>query len=221
MGSHTSSSGRRVNLRVVAALACALSAIVIAALLLRIESTWTPAQPAPSLTQPSDLVSLVDQANEPFSLQQLKGRTLVVTFIFTHCQTSCPLQVQALTRVQRALSPELSKRTQFVSFSIDPDRDTPAVLAQYAAVMGARTDNWSFVTGHPQELTWLHQHYGAQVKRLSGDQLDHRVAVYLVDANGELAQKYTGDLDPARLASEIADVDRLYNQSHQERAQVR
>jgi protein SCO1/2 len=123
-----------------------------------------------------------------------------------------------LTGVQRALSRELSKRVQLVSFSIDPERDTPAVLAQYASTMGANLENWSFVTGHPQEIAWLHQHFGAQVKRLSGDQLDHRVAVYLLDPNGQLAQKYTGNLDPLRLAKEIADVDRLYNQ---ERAQVR
>jgi protein SCO1/2 len=184
----------------------------------RAEGAWQPAEPAASPKTPADLISLVDQDKRPFSLQRLEGRTLAVSFIFTHCQTSCPLQVQALTGVQRALSRELSKRVQLVSFSIDPERDTPAVLAQYASAMGANLENWSFVTGHPQEIAWLHQHFGAQVKRLSGDQLDHRVAVYLLDTNGQLAQKYTGNLDPLRLAKEIADVDRLYNQ---ERAQVR
>ena len=220
MHSHTSSSGSRVNLRVVAVVACAAVALGVVAASFQWEGAWQPALPAASPEVPSDLVSLVDQENAPFSLQQLKGRTQVVTFIFTHCQTSCPLQVQALTLVQRALSPALSKRVHFVSFSIDPERDTPAVLAQYAAAMGAGLDNWSFVTGHPQEISWLHKHFGAQVKRLSGDQLDHRVAVYLLDASGELAQKYTGDIDPARLAKEIGDVDSLYNKS-QERAEVR
>lgn len=177
----------------------------------RAEGAWEAAPPAAAPREPSDLVSLVDHARRPFSWQKLRGRTLVVTFIFTHCQTSCPLQTQALTGVQRALPAELARRVQFVSISIDPERDTPAVLAQYAAAMGAELDNWSFVTGHSQEISWLHQHFGAQVKRLGGDQLDHRVAVYLLDANGELAQKYSGDVDPLRLAKEIGDVDRLYN----------
>lgn len=197
------------------------SACVVAAagfFAFRAEGAWQPAKPAVSPTTPSDLVSLVDQDKRPFSLQNLVGRTLAVSFIFTHCQTSCPLQVQALSGVQRALSRELSTRVQFVSFSIDPERDTPAVLAQYASAMGVDLENWSLVTGHPQEISWLHQHFGAQVELLTGDQLDHRVAVYLLDANGQLAQKYTGNLDPLRLAKEIADVDSLYNQ---ERAQVR
>lgn len=206
------------KLGVVATLAGAVVAAGFVAFAFYMEGAWTPAQPAATPTAPSDLVSLVDQESRPFSLRSLSGRTVVVSFIFTHCQTSCPLQVQALAGVQRALSPELSKRVQFVSFSIDPERDTPAVLAQYASAMGVRQENWSFVTGHPQELTWLHRHYGAQVKRLTGDQLDHRVAAYVLDAKGELAQKYTGDLDPLRLAKEIGDVDSLYNQ---ERAQVR
>jgi protein SCO1/2 len=223
MHPHTSSSGRRVNIRVLAAVVSVAIAASFAALTFQPEGAraFKPAPPAVSPKAPSELVSLVDQENAAFSLQRFEGRTLVVTFIFTHCQTSCPLQVQALTGVQRALTRALSSRVQFVSFSIDPERDTPAVLKQYAAAMGARLENWSFVTGHPQEISWLHQHFGAQVKRLSGDQLDHRVAVYLLDANGELAQKYTGDLDPLRLAKEIADVDRLYNESQPERAQVR
>lgn len=205
-----------------AAVTCVIAvAGLVIALASQARGPWEPSQPAASPRAPSDLLSLVDQDNRPFSLTALEGRTLAVSFIFTHCQTSCPLQAQALAGVQRVLSPALSERVQFVSFSIDPLRDTPSVLAQYAKAMGARLDNWSFVTGHPQELTWLHQHYGAQVKRLSGDQLDHRVAVYLIDAKGELAQKYTGDIDPSRLAKEIGDVDRLYNPSQQERAQVR
>lgn len=217
------SSGRSVNRHVasVAAVACLLGAAGLMAFAFRAHGAWTPAPPAAAPQAPSDLVSLVDQENRQFSFQALKGRTLVVSFIFTHCRTSCPLQVQGLTRVQRGLAPALSQRVQFVSFSIDPQRDTPAVLTQYAAAVGAELSNWSFVTGHPQEISWLHQHFGAQVKRISADQLDHRVAVYLLDANGELAQKYTGEVEPLRLAKEIADVDTLYNKSQHERVQVR
>jgi protein SCO1 len=201
------------SLRSIAAAACVAAAVGFAAFAYRATSVWEPSQPAASVHEPSDLVSLVDQAKRPFSLRALEGRTVVLSFIFTHCQTSCPLQTQALVGVQRALS----KRVQLVSVSIDPLRDTPQELTEYAEAMGAQLDNWSFVTGHPQEIAWLHKHFGAQVKRGSGDQLDHRVAVYLLDAHGQLAQKYVGDIDPQRLAREIGEVDSLY----QERAQVR
>jgi len=211
---------RRV-LAVVAAASCALAAVGFSAFAFQAKRPWQPSQPAASPGDPRDLTSLVDQEGEPFSLQKLQGRTVVLNFIFTHCQTSCPLQVQALTAVQRALPAALSPRVQIVSVSIDPLRDTPDVLAQYAASMGARLDNWSFVTGHPRDISWLHQHFGAQVKRLGGDQFDHRVAAYLLDANGQFVQKYTGDLDQLRLVKEIGDVDGLYNnKARQARAQV-
>lgn len=182
------------------------------------EGDFRPAQPAASPQHPNDLRSLVDQEEDAFSLQRLRGRTVVMNFIFTHCAASCPLQLRALTAVQQALPKELSRRVQFVSVTMDPERDTPVVLQRYATQMGARLDNWSFVTGHPAEIAWLHQHFGAQVKRGSGDQFDHRVAVYLLDANGSFAQNYVGDLDQTRLVREIADVDGLYNQPRHARA---
>lgn len=211
---------RRV-LVAVAATACLLVGAGFTVVAFRAKGAWKPSQPVAAPRDPSDLTSLVDQDAKPFSLHELKGRTVVMNFIFTHCQTTCPLQLQSLTAVQRALPRTLANRVQFVSVSMDPERDTPEVLGKYAATMGARLDNWSFVTGHPQEIRWLHEHFGAQVKRLSGGQFDHRVAVYLLDANSQFVQKYLGNLDPTRLATEIGDVDSLYNKSQPERAQVR
>lgn len=198
----------RYLLVVVAVALCALAGAGFTAITFR---GYRPAQPAASPHHPNDLLSLVDQDGRAFSLQRLRGRTLVMNFIFTHCAASCPMQLRALTGVQRALPEDLSRRVQFVSVTMDPERDTPSVLKQYAARMGARLPNWSFVTGHPAEITWLHQHFGAQVKRANGDQFDHRVAVYLLDADGAFAQNYVGNLDQSRLVKEIADVDGLYH----------
>lgn len=173
-------------------------------------------QSAHTPDHPNDLTSLVDQEGGRFAFESLKGRTVVMNFIFTHCQTSCPLQTQALTAVQRALAPSLQGRVQFVSVSMDPERDTPPVLKRYASKLRASLGNWSFVTGDEREITWLHQHFGAQVKRMGGDQFDHRVAVYLIDANGRFVQRYAGDLDQPRLVKEIGDVDGLYHKSRQQ-----
>jgi protein SCO1/2 len=161
----------------------------------------------------NDLTSLIDQDGNQFSFERLKGRTVVMNFVFTHCPTSCPLQTKALTAVQRAVAKSLHDRVQFVSVSMDPARDTPAVLKQYASSLGADPTNWSFVTGADDEIAWLHQYFGAQVKRTDGGQFDHRVAVYLLDASGRFIQRYTGDLEQPRLAKEIGDVDSLYNKS--------
>lgn len=163
---------------------------------------------------PNSLRSLVNQDGERFSFERLKGRTVVLNFIFTHCPSSCPMQTKALTTVQGALSDALRERVSFVSVSMDPERDTPSVLKQYATLLGARPSNWSFVTGSADEITWLGSHFSAQVTRIDAGQFNHRVAVYLLDANQRLVQTYSGEpLDQKRLLTEIEAVDRLFNQS--------
>lgn len=173
---------------------------------------------AAGVTTPKDLESLVDQEGKRFSFDGLQDHTVVMNFVFTHCPVSCPLQTKALAAVQRALPKSLQGRVQFVSVSMDPARDTPAVLKQYARTMGADLTNWSFVTGNESEITWLHTHYNAQVKRTEGGKFDHRVAVYLLDANQNLIQTYTGDFDQTRLAKETGEVDGIYNKRNGDRS---
>jgi protein SCO1/2 len=172
-----------------------------------------PPAPVASARQLDDLRSLVTQDGERFSFEGLKGRTVVMHFIFTHCPMSCPLQTTALASVQRKLPESLRGRVQFVSISVDPVRDTPPVLKDFGSAMGADFSNWSFVTGDSDEIAWLHRYFDARVKSLAGGQFDHRVAVYLIEGHGRVIQRYSGDLDQPRLAREIAEVDRLYNKS--------
>jgi protein SCO1/2 len=169
----------------------------------------SPASPR----EPSELTSLLDQNGARFSFERLKGRTVVMNFIFTSCPVSCPLQTRALTNVQRALPRALHGRVQFVSVTVDPAHDRPAVLKQFALGVGADLTSWSFVTGDDDEIASLHQHFDARVKKLDSGGFDHRVAVYLIESHGRVIQRYTGDLDQARLVKEIGEVDRLYNRS--------
>src|SRR5262245_14259863 len=92
-----------------------------------------PPASAARWSRPHQLASLADQDGKPFSFTQLQGHTVVMNFIFTHCPVSCPQQTRALTAVQRALPKSLQGRVRFVSVSMDPARDTPPVLKQYAA----------------------------------------------------------------------------------------
>jgi protein SCO1/2 len=159
---------------------------------------------------PEELTSLVDQDGRPFSFRQLQGHTVSLNFIFTSCPVSCPLQTQALTQVQRTMAEAGETRVRLVSVTMDPARDTPEVLRRYAMTLGANLAGWSFVTGAPEEITWLHRHFNAQVKAREGGQFDHRVAVYLLDAGGRLLQTYAAQpLDVHRVVEEMLTVDRL------------
>ena len=90
--------------------------------------------------------ALTDQNGSPLGSEQLRGRSWVAAFMFTRCPTICP----RITRLMRELQVEAKARgvgLRLVSFSVDPDNDTPAVLRAYADRYGADLSSWSFLTG--------------------------------------------------------------------------
>jgi protein SCO1/2 len=103
-----------------------------------------PAAPPVLGTVPA--FALTDQTGHPFGTRDLQGKVWVADFIFTACQGSCPLLTQKMALVAkraRQLGPEL----HLVSLTVDPERDTPERLAEYAARYGANPHKWSFLTG--------------------------------------------------------------------------
>lgn len=164
-----------------------------------------PERPA----SPQDLVSLLDQEGRPFSFAGLGKRTVLVNFIFTSCPVKCPTQTRDLVALQRALPPPLQARVRFVSVTVDPERDSAAVLKRYATALGADLASWSFVTGTQSELDWLYRFFSVGVAALEGGQYDHQMGAYLLDARGRVMQRYTGDIDKPRLLREIGAIDAL------------
>lgn len=94
--------------------------------------------------------AFVDQNGQPLTQGDLQGAVWVANFIFTRCPSACPM----LTAKFKALQGELGalQGVRFVSISVDPQHDTPEVLAAYAKRFGADTRRWSFVTGPLSEI---------------------------------------------------------------------
>src|SRR5262250_2702865 len=92
--------------------------------------------------------SLTDQTGATVTLADLKGKVWVADFIFTNCGGTCPVMTEKMRALQKALPTEI----RMVSFTVDPDRDTPKVLAAYAAEHGGTRDRWLFLTGEKQAL---------------------------------------------------------------------
>ena len=92
--------------------------------------------------------SLTDQNNHPFTQASLKEKVYVCDFIFTTCGSACP----TMTRKMLDLQKHTSARLQFVSFTVNPEHDTPAVLKEYAAQFGADESRWHFLTGTPRQM---------------------------------------------------------------------
>jgi len=93
--------------------------------------------------------SLVERDGRTVTEADLKGRVTILTFIFTRCTDSCPLQTARMARLQREINDE---QLRLVSVTIDPIYDTPSVLSEYATRVGARPDRWLFLTGAPDAV---------------------------------------------------------------------
>jgi protein SCO1/2 len=142
--------------------------------------------------QPAPEFELVDQAGAPVSLAGLRGRVLLVDFVYTHCPGPCPILTGTHVAVQRALPPELAERVHFVSISLDPARDTPEALRAYAVARGADLARWSFLTGDPDAVADVLQRYGVGAKPGKNGEIDHLVITYLVDGEGRVARRFAG-----------------------------
>lgn len=90
--------------------------------------------------------ALTDQRGAPFGTRELAGKVWVADFIFTSCAQACPLLSERMAEVGRRAR-HLGPDFHLVSFTVDPERDTPARLAEYGARYGANPIAWSFLTG--------------------------------------------------------------------------
>jgi len=90
--------------------------------------------------------SLTDQAGRPVTAESMRGQVWAAAFFFTRCPTVCPRITRRMRDLQLAAAKD-GVKLQLVSFSVDPDNDTPEVLTAYAKQYGADLSTWRFLTG--------------------------------------------------------------------------
>jgi protein SCO1/2 len=151
----------------------------------------------PRETMPS--FALVDQAGTIVRSESLRGRAVVVSFVFTMCREACPVITAQLARAQaRARLEKLDARVRFLSITLDPVTDTPDVLRRYAAAYGVDLSTWHFLTGDPGDVARVIRGFGLSLA--GGDRPFHGSLVLLVDGAGRIAERRTDlELDPERL----------------------
>ena len=162
---------------------------------LRAQITWAAgAKPAPGL-------ALRDQNGATVSLESLRGRVVLLTFLDSKCVRECPIEGHVLGDVFRRM-----KGTSAVALvvSVDPWADTPRSARTFAARAGW-TGNWRWLLGSRAALAPVWRAYNIAVKRTPGDIL-HSTALYLIDPAGDLRAGY---LFPFSAAAVTQDVRRL------------
>jgi len=136
---------------------------------------------------------LVERGGENVSLASLRGKVWVADFIFTHCAGPCPLLSSKMSTLQKSVR-ELDG-VRLVSFSVDPERDTPEVLAEYARRYQADAERWLFLTG-PKEPLYRLVGEGFRLAVADGGPqaglITHSTRFVLVDQQGRIRGYYDG-----------------------------
>jgi protein SCO1/2 len=141
---------------------------------------------------PAPGFALTSQDGKEVTLQSLRGKVVAVTFIYTSCPDICPMLTDKMARVQDALGADFGAKVAFVSISFDPERDTPAVLKEYAQAFQADLAGWSFLTGDPAKVLEVAHRYGVAVAKQSDGAIDHTLLTTLIDRQGTMRVQYLG-----------------------------
>jgi protein SCO1 len=132
----------------------------------------------------------------------IRGKIVVISFIYTSCRDICPVVTARLSQVEEKLGDAFGRDVFFVSISIDPLNDTPAKLKEYADAFQAG-HGWLFLTGKPEDIDLIRYKLGDRGQKLS----EHRNEIWLAnDATGDWARDSVfGDIDT--LAMTIRGMD--------------
>jgi cytochrome c peroxidase len=178
-----------------------------------VQPQFTPPPPGTYTLPTIDTVTdhtFLDTKGETVHLQNLtQGKVAVLSFMYTSCADvgGCPLAAAVLQQIDRRLSdrPALAKRVTLLSVSFDPERDTPAHLAETREVLNPHTD-WHFLTTASQaDLTPILTDFNQPVVKLSQENGDwsgffrHVLKVYLLDANHNVRNIYSTGFFNAQL----------------------
>lgn len=138
----------------------------------------------------------VNQDGDAFVTDDYLGKWTIVDFIFTNCTTVCLPMSLNMSQLQDDVKEAGLENIQFVSYSVDPDFDTPEVLSEYAVDYGADTSNWHFLTGYDfqsvKELSIKTFKLLVQEPTPGEDQVSHSTRFSLVDPDGKVVNSYNG-----------------------------
>ncbi|WP_339228957.1 SCO family protein [Oceanobacillus sp. FSL K6-2867] len=148
-----------------------------------------------NMSEKVDDFHFTTQDNESLSLKDLEGKWWIADFIFTNCTTVCLPMTANMAELQSRINAQ-NLDVQLVSFSVDPDYDTPEVLKEYGNSYQADFENWSFLTGYDfqtiKELS-IKSFKNLVKEPLEGDdQVMHGTRFFLVNPDGEVIKGYDG-----------------------------
>jgi protein SCO1 len=152
-----------------------------------------------------------NQNGQPFGSGQLAGKIWIADFIYTTCPGPCPMISSRMSELQKPLE---KTDVHLVSFSVDPEKDTPAVLRGYAERLQARPGRWDFLTGAKSAIYKL-SHDGFKLGVSDGSDAQgipvHSTRMVLVDRHGQIRGYYDAT-EPETITKLVADTSHLLHE---------
>jgi cytochrome oxidase Cu insertion factor (SCO1/SenC/PrrC family) len=158
---------------------------------------------------------LTDQNGKPFGSDDLRGKVWIADFIFTHCAGACQVMSGHLQDVQKKLT---SSDVKLVSFSVDPQRDTPEALKEFAGRFDADEGRWKFLTGTSEQMAAVAEGMKVAAKVDATAGVIHSEYFLLVDRAGQVCGIYHKDQEP-EMKHLAADADELAGKSPEKTAE--
>ena len=158
--------------------------------------------PEPAKNAPKDAAAvdvkapdfvLTNQDNQRFDSAQLRGKIIVLNFIFTTCTDVCPLFTANLVQLQRKLNGRYGGELFFVSVTTDPEVDSAKILKAYAQRHGADLKNWTFLTGAEARLKEVWNGFAVRVIKRGRGLVQHTSLTTVIDRQGVRRMNYLGE----------------------------
>jgi protein SCO1 len=143
-------------------------------------------------TEARDFV-LLNQDGDRFDSRKLRGKVVVLDFIYTTCTDVCPLFTANFAQLQRTLQREHARDVFFISITTDPEVDTPKVLKSYAQRYGADFQNWAFLTGSESQLKQAWKGFDVRVIKKGRGLVQHTSLTTVIDRQGIRRVNFFGE----------------------------
>jgi protein SCO1 len=161
---------------------------------------------APSVSQIASIggpFSLTDQNGRTVTDRDLKGKPFLVFFGFTHCPDVCPTALFEVSEIMRSLGPD-ADRVRVLFVTVDPERDTPALLKDY---LSSFDPHLSALSGDPEAVAAVAKAYRVYYKKVplseGGYTMDHTAIVYLMNKDGRFVSPFNIKRPPEVAAADL------------------
>ena len=127
--------------------------------------------------------------NREIQLSELRGEVQVVAMVYTHCEFACPRILADMQRVRQVLSDHARENTNFVIISIDPERDTPQRLTNFAEENNLNKEYWTLLNGSQGDILEIAALLGVRYKRISETDFTHSNMITVLNNEGEIVHQ--------------------------------